>query len=347
VTEFDAVYYDGKTSARKTVRARGYSGLLQIVGDGLRLEVPLDGVEVDPPVGGARRALRLPGGAQLQTEDHASVDALFPRANLLEHNVHLLERRWPYALAGIALLAGFGWWCVVDGLPAAAKLAAGFVPPAMEASLGEQTLRSLDGPLCRKSDLEPARQQSLQRAFETLTANLGDGYDYRLELRSCESLGANAFALPGGRIVLTDALVNLAENDARVSAVLAHEIGHVRNQHGLRSALQATGVAALVSTLAGDAGSVTSLAVTLPTVLLQTGYSREFETEADDYAFRRLKELGISPRAFGEMMTLLESAERRRAAAKSGQTLDYFSTHPATAKRIERAEAAARELEKR
>jgi predicted Zn-dependent protease len=347
VTEFDAVYYDGKTSARKAVRVRGYPGLLQIVGDGLRLQVALEGIEVDPPLGGARRALRLPGGAQLQTEDHASVEALFPRANLLQRKVHLLEGRWPYALAAVVLLGGFGWWCVVDGLPAAAKLAAGFVPPAMEASLGEQTLRSLDGPLCRKSALEPARQQSLQRTFETLTANLGDGYDYRLELRSCEALGANAFALPGGRIVLTDALVKLAENDTRVAAVLAHEIGHVRNQHGLRTALQATGVAALVSTLAGDAGSVTSLAVTLPTVLLQTGYSREFETEADDYAFERLKALGISPRAFGEMMARLESAVSGRAAAQSGQPLDYFSSHPATAKRIERAEAAARELEKR
>jgi Zn-dependent protease with chaperone function len=46
-------------------------------------------------------------------------------------------------------------------------------------------------------------------------------------------------------------------------------------------------------------------------------------------------------------MALLEAGERRRAAAKSGEALDYFSTHPSTAKRIERAEAAASGLEKR
>jgi Zn-dependent protease with chaperone function len=338
MTEFDAVYYDGKTSARKPVRVRGYPGILQIVGESLRLEVGLDRVEVDAPVGAGRRSLRLPGGAQLQTDDHAAVEALFPRAHFLEGKVHALERRWPVALGAIALLAGFGWWCVVDGLPRAAKLAAELMPPEMEASLGEQTLRSLDGPICRPSALEPARQQALQRSFETLTAGLGDGFRYKLEPRDCSELGPNAFALPGGRVVLTDALVKLAANDAQISAVLAHEIGHVRNRHALRAALQATGVAVLVSTLAGDAGSITSLAVTLPTTLLQSGYSREFETEADDYAFQRLREVGISPAAFAEIMTLFQKEQAKRPGDNSR---DYFSTHPATAKRIERARAAA------
>jgi len=337
VTEFDAVYYDGRTSARKPVRVRGYALVIQIVGEGLRLDVPLGNVQVDPPVGGTRRALHLPDGAQLQTDDHAAVETLFPRAHVLEGWVHGLERRWPYALAGVAFVAAFAWWSVVDGLPRAAKIAARFVPATVEAKLGEQTLSFFEGKVCRPSALSAARQQALQQRFARLTAGLSDGYSYRLLPRDCRGVGANAFALPGGAVVVTDALVKLAQSDDQISAVLAHEIGHVRHRHGLRMALQAAGLAALAAALFGDATSITSLATTLPTALLQSGYSREFETEADDYAFQRLREIGLSPKAFAEIMLLLEKDRRKRSGDESK---DYLSTHPATAKRIERALAA-------
>jgi len=337
VTEFDAVYYDGRTSARKPVRVRGYTLVIQIVGEGLRLDVPLGKVRVDPPVGGTRRALHLPDGAQLQTDDHAAVETLFPRAHALEGWVHGLERRWPYALAALAVTAVVAWWSVVDGLPLAAKIVSGFVPVAWEAKLGEQTLEFFEGRLCRPSALGAARRQALQQRFARLTAGLADGYSYRLLPRDCRGVGANAFALPGGTVVMTDALVKLAQSDDQISAVLAHEIGHVRHRHGLRMALQAAGLAALAAALFGDATSITSLATTLPVALLQSGYTRELETEADDYAFRRLRKIGLSPKAFAEIMLLLEKDHKKRSG---GDSRNYFSTHPATAKRIERALAA-------
>jgi Zn-dependent protease with chaperone function len=353
MTEFDAVYYDGRTSARHPVRVRGRDGSLHVTGPEVSLELPLESISVDAPLAGSSRALQLPDGAQLRTDDHAAVESLFAtrpllaRPHLLEGWVHGLERRWPQALAGIAFVAGFAWWAVVDGLPLSARFAAGFVPPRAEAKLGEQTRAFFEERLCKPSALAEARQQALQARFAALSGGLGDGYAYRLLLRDCAAVGANAFALPGGAVIMTDALVKLAKNDDQLAAVLAHEIGHVRHRHGLRTALQAAGLAALTAAVLGDAVSITSLAVALPTAILQSGYSRSFETEADDYAFQRLKELGISPRAFGEMMALLENDERRRAGAKSGRPLDYFSTHPSTARRIERAEAAAGELEKR
>jgi len=337
VTEFDAVYYDGRTSARRPVRVRGYTLAIQIVGEGLRLDVPLAKVRVDPPVGGTRRALHLPDGAQLQTDDHHAVETLFPRRHALEGWVHRIERNWLYALAAIALTAAFSWWSVVDGLPLAAKIAAGFVPETWEAKLGEQTLGFFDGKLCRPSALDEARQRALQQRFATLTAGLADGFDYRLLPRDCRGIGANAFALPGGTVVMTDALTKLARNDDQISAVLAHEIGHVRHRHGLRMALQAAGLAALAAALFGDATSITSLATALPVALLQSGYSRDLEAEADDYAFQRLREVGLSPKAFADIMLLLEKSRQK---ATGGGTRDYLSTHPATAKRIQRALSA-------
>ena len=332
--EFAAAYYDGRTSARRDVRVRAYTGTIQIVAEGLRLDVPLAKVRVDPPVGGTRRALHLPDGAQLQTDDHAAVETLFPRAHAFEGWVHRLERRWPYALAAIALVAAVAWWSVVDGLPRAAKFASGFVPQSVEAELGEQALAFFEGRLCRPSALPAARQQALQQRFARLTDGLGDGYSYRVLPRDCRGIGANAFALPGGTIVITDALVKLARNDDQISAVLAHEVGHVRNRHSMRMALQAAGLAALAATVFGDATSIAGLATTLPVALLQNGYSRDLETEADDYAFLRLKEVGIPPKAFAEIIALLEKDHEKRSGTESA---GYLSTHPATAKRIARA----------
>lgn len=335
MTEFDAVFYDGKTSARSAVRVRGYALSLYIVGPGFRLEVPLAQVRVEPPLAGTRRILHLPGGAQLQTDDDAAVHALFPRSNRLETWVHGLEGRWAYALAAVAVGAVFSWWCVVYGLPLAASLASAHVPAQIEAKLGEQTLESIDQALCGKSEIGAARQSELRRVLAALTRGLDDGYAYRLEFRACPGMGANAFALPGGTIVITDGLVKLAENDAQISAVLAHEIGHVRRHHGLRLAIQAAGLAALIATLAGDAVSITGLAVTLPTALLQSGYSRQFEDEADSYAFQRLKEIGSSPKYFAQILARMQ--EQRNRSAETGKGFGYLSTHPATAERIERA----------
>jgi Zn-dependent protease with chaperone function len=337
VIEFDAVYYDGRTSARTPVRVRGYTLAIEIAAEGLRLEVPLAKVRVDPPVGGTRRLLHLPDGAQLQTDDDAAVEALFPRAHAFEGWVHRLERRWPHALVAVVLVALFAWWSVVDGLPRAAKLAAGFVPQAAEAELGEETLKFFEEKVCRTSALGAARQDKLQLRFARLTAGLDDGYPYRLLPRECRGIGPNAFALPGGTIVITDALVRLAKNDDQITAVLAHEVGHVRNRHSLRMALQAAGLAALAAALFGDATSIAGLVTTLPVALLQNGYSRDLETEADDYSFQRLKELGVPRKAFAEIMVLLE---KDREGRRGEETKDWLSTHPATAKRIERALAA-------
>jgi peptidase M48-like protein len=339
VIEFAAAYYDGRTSARRDVRVRAYTGVIQIVAEGLRLDVPLAKVRVDPPVGGTRRALHLPDGAQLQTDDHAAVERLFPSAHAFEGWVHRLERSWPYALAAIALVAAFAWWSVVDGLPRAARIAAGFVPVAVEVNLGEQALDFFERNVCQPSALPRKRQEALQRRFGALTEGLDDGYAYRLLPRACRGIGANAFALPGGPVVITDALVKLAQSDDQISAVLAHEIGHVRGRHGLRLGLQAAGLAALAAALFGDATSITGLATALPTALLQSGYSRELEAEADDYAFERMRKIGLPPKAFAEIMQLLE---KDRATRTGGTSSDYFSTHPATAKRIERALDAGR-----
>jgi predicted Zn-dependent protease len=120
-------------------------------------------------------------------------------------------------------------------------------------------------------------------------------------------------------------------------AVLAHEIGHVRGRHALRLILQDSGVVVLITALAGDAVSMSILAAALPTALLQSHYSRQFEEDADEYAFAHLRRHGYSPQVFADMMRRLQQADR--GAKGDAGVVRYFSTHPLTEERIQRAEA--------
>jgi len=332
VVEFQAQYYDGKSSASRAVRVRAYSSEVEIVGEDVRARIPLAALKLEPPIAGTRCILQLADGAQLQTADEAAVAALFPKRNVLD----ILEGRWSYAIAALALVGIFAWWAVVYGVPLAARVVADSVPLKVEAVLGERTLGALENMGCAPTALDAARQSQLRQAVARLTQGLDDGYPYRLELRNCQRIGANSFAMPGGTLVVTDAMVKLAQNDEQLLAVLAHEVGHVRHRHGLRLALQSLGVGALIAALAGDAASVSALAVAVPSVLLQSGYSRAFEEEADTYAFGRLKEIGVAPLHFADLMRRLE-ASHRRVAGNDQHVLDYLSSHPNTESRIARA----------
>jgi Zn-dependent protease with chaperone function len=342
VNAFDASYYDGRSAQRRAVRVWVVGERLHVVGEGVELAVALAEVEVDSPIPGAPRNLRLPGGAQLRA-DEAAVAELFAGRHRLESLVERLERRWLYALGALVLLIGCAWWFVALGLPLAAAALAAHIPLRAEAAIGDQALAAIEGRICSSSALSAGEQATLQRNFSRMTAGLNDGHQYRLLLRSCPAMGANAFALPGGAIILTDQLVRLGGSPDGISGVLAHEIGHVRQRHGLRTLLQGAGLIALITTVAGDAAAITSLAVTLPTVLLQSGYSREFEAEADAFAVQRMHQLGLSPRAFADMLALID---RNHVHAGKGEKQDYFSTHPITAARIERALAAETDFDR-
>lgn len=345
MVEFDAIYFDGRSSARKPVRVQGDGNRLAISGADVNVVVPRSEARWEPPVTGKRHAVRLPSGALLQTEDADALARLFPEGLGAEGWLRKLESRWTYAAASVAVIALITAWTIVYGVPIAARHIAEYLPPAIETELGEQTLAGI-GQYCGKSALSQRRQDEVRESFARLTSGLPTPLPYRLEFRSCGMrIGPNAFALPGSIVVVTDDLVTMAQNEGELSSVLAHEVGHVLHRHTMRQALQATGVAALVTALAGDAVSITGLAVALPTVLLETGYSRQFEEEADDFAFRRMKEVGLSPRHFADMMKRLEDHEQRTLrtkAAGGGDTIDFLSTHPATRARIARALAADR-----
>lgn len=332
-------YFDGRSSTGHPVTLERDGAELRLVGDAVRASWPVAEVRVPPPVAGVRRTLRFPNGGMCELVDNAAIETLLGKRSdrLFARLLDRWERSLPLALLALLLtgtaVAGF----VRYGVPAIARHVAFAVDPAAEEKLGRDSLAFCDRFYLKPSTLPQARQEELAALLARVRATFADGRSYRLVVRSSQVVGANAFALPGGTIVITDALVALAKSDDELAAVLAHEAGHVRNRHALRQVLQSTGSGLIIAAVTGDITSITSLSATLPTALVNAGYSREFENEADDAAVAYLRRSGVPSRVYADILGRLEAAHGKGGDKDAGAgSAGPFASHPATEERIRR-----------
>lgn len=339
--ETEAFYYDGESSARRKVSLTIAGDNLHLRGASLDLYFPLPEIRLSPPLGSVRRSLYLPDGATCELADESFATTLEHRQGkgFFFRSLHLWEMNLKLALAALAAtIAALGLF-VQFGLPMLAKRAAFAIPPATEASLGIETLHILDRTLFEPTILAESRQRELRALFAAVVADLGsEDRPFVLVFRRSRHLGANALALPGGTVVLTDELEELNEHDEEIIAVLAHEIGHVRNRHALRQVIQSSTAGLIIATLTGDVFSATSLAAALPTMLADAKFSRDMEREADDFAAAYLQQKGIPLERFVAILLRLQHSHDGRSDQEDTEdgVTDYLSTHPATAERIER-----------
>ncbi|HTG00201.1 MAG TPA: M48 family metalloprotease [Nitrospirota bacterium] len=293
---------------------------------------PVMSLQVSPRIGKSDRFIALPAGGQFQCSDHELLDSL-PQISPSEGPVAWLEDRWAIALLGILIIACLLCVGYFFGLPAAAERIAIRIPITTEQALGQQVLTVLDEyKWLKPTNLSTERQSSIRAGFDMLRSNLPFHDYYKLEFRASKSFGANAFAFPGGVIVITDDLVEFANSQEEVLAVLAHEIGHVELRHTVRSILQNSVVAVAAATVTSDAASLSTAVAGLPVMVAQTKYSRQFEASADEFAFKLLKQKNYSPAAFASLMERL--AEKYKG---DEHAYAYISTHPLTEERVRRA----------
>jgi predicted Zn-dependent protease len=328
-------YYDGRQPLRRRALLRFVAGQATLQWGGEPLVYCASSLNVSPRVGRADRFIALPDGGQFQCRDRWELDPL--QQSRSEGVVAWLEQRVAVALACVVTIVALLIGGYEFGLPAAAEKVAAQIPLETEQALGEEALAWLDNSdWFAPSQLDEETQTRLRGKFLQLSVDLPQQHYYRLEFRDSAYIGANAFALPGGSIVITDDMVDLAESDEEVLAVLAHEIGHVELRHVMRQVLQDSAVAVAAATLTGDAATLSAAVTGLPTLFAQAEYSRDFESEADAYAFRLLIRHRISPEAFARVMERLEAD----CGCDKG-VLDFLSTHPVTSERIDRAREAA------
>jgi Zn-dependent protease with chaperone function len=328
---WNARLYDGATAVAK-------AATVSVVGDRLCIAetggaLPLSDLEIGEWFRGAPRCIRLPDGARVHVEDESgSFDGALRNAGYVPGPAMRLFGNWRPVLVCAALLALLVVWIDQQGAGLMARLALPLVPRAVDTHLGQAALTVMDRRWLLPTELSPARRAALNARFSRMMVRHPE-ITATLAYRSTRGGEPNAFALPGGQIVLLDGLVKRMTDD-EVLAVVAHEVGHVAHRHVMNKLVRQAGIYQVVSVMVGDFSS--ALTATL-TGLQGLRFSREFEREADAFALQELRDEGVSPRSMADALR-----ELQRALGSKGTAFpEFLSTHPATAERIRAAERAA------
>ncbi len=284
-------------------------------------------LEVDQQIGTAPRKLKLLDGTLFETTDFDAVEQVRtdPKSRLL-HSMEAFRGR--LAVVVVACLAG-GFLVYTYALPLLVTIAIWLTPPALERTIDRGTMQTIDFTMAEPTQLDAETMAEAEELFARLLNAMPtrqrNASSFSLEFRDMPGLGPNAFALPGGTIVLTDALVTQFDDPDVIGGILGHEIGHVVEKHGLRQLYRSLGIYVLIAFIVGDTGPILEDVILEGNVLLSLAHSRAHERSADDFGIRLADEAGLDP---GGLMEFFSSLPPDGGPS-------WYSTHPSHDERVD------------
>lgn len=323
----DAVLYDGRSSKEHYVTIE-FTEARRVRIQSHQIDVPLEAVVIESRLGNTPRVLEFPNGIRCKSRDNQKIDEILRHFGFSKSKAYKIESSWTLTLGSIVVTIGFVWFLLTAGANFTANTLASILPQSTLSEVSDMTMHQLEEYYLKPSKLSIRQEKIIQAHFDKLTQGEGG---YRLHFRSSPEMGPNAFALPSGDIVLTDQLVALSRDKEfrDILGVLAHEKGHVVEKHSLRMAIKTGMAGAIVGYLAGD---VSVIATTIPTILINSSYSREFEREADAYAVKELQKLGVSTKYVAHLFEVL--AKKAGDKEDNNSIMGMVASHPLTSERI-------------
>ncbi len=229
-------------------------------------------------------------------------------------------------LLGVVLLAA---GCVTTGPQGEQSLI--LIDTAQEVEIG----RGVDQNI--RQEFAVLQDEAIQRYVDEVGARLArhaDRQDVEYTFTVLDDSMVNAFAAPGGWVYVTTGLMRTAETDAELAGVLGHEIGHVVGRHSIRQLQAAYGAGLAADILLGDRQTMKAI-IGLATQVALLKNSREHELESDEFGIKYAIAAGYDPRGIVDFFEKL-MAEQGSGGSSSGVAA-WFSTHPTTRERIEKA----------
>ena len=224
------------------------------------------------------------------------------------------EARRKRRLATLGTVLAISIGALFLAIPFLSGFVARFVPASVEATIGSQMIDELakETEFCQ----DPEGLQALDAMVEALAAQTDGTYEFRIYVADEEVL--NAFAAPGGHIVLYRSIIDEAEGPDEVAGVLAHEMAHITNGHPARGMVEAMGYGVFrLFTMDENMGAE------LVKSTLTNHYSREDELEADRSGVDLLNAAGLNSRGLLAFFDRLTDRGQEIPGA-----LEFLSTHP-------------------
>ncbi len=208
------------------------------------------------------------------------------------------------------------------------------IPLEWEQELGDKVMAELQQ---KETFVEDATLQTnlLQAVAPLMRAVPTNALGYRFYLMKYPL--PNAFALPGGHVVVTTSLLGLADRPEEIAGVVAHELAHVTQKHVFRKIISSSGPYILCRLFMRDNSGLLGVLAGSSQLLVSQSFSQEYETEADDVGWQYLVAARIDPRGLPDMLQRLQAEYE---SMKLGHLVPQaFSSHPATDKRLRRLAA--------
>ncbi|PSJ80291.1 M48 family metallopeptidase [Neisseria iguanae] len=321
-------YYDGCLNTGRMAELYAVSDGIRVVFDGGSIDYARKDLAYMAGVGGVLPVIDLPDDARIEFPSHDVPDWLRLKNQTMFKQVNRFEQSWKWAVIGLIVVVAVVFGVYRWGIPTASYHLAHHLPANTLQGLGNQAEEIITD-VTEESKLSAGRKQQITDLYHQ---KLKPEVPAKLLFRKGAKMGANAFAIPNNTIVLTDELVNLAENDHEILAVLAHEQGHLVHRHSLQQALRGIGVGVLMIVVTSDSSD---LMTTLPVLLVDAQYSQAFEMEADRYAVAELQRLNLPPQHLADFLERMQVQYDHSEEVSIG---NWLSTHPMTAERVKQVE---------
>ena len=338
-------FTDGETAAVHDVDLVIGDGSITITGDTVAVSWPVARIKRLPDRPDGAVILSLKGSdARLSIDPHcvAAVRAALPR--LLDQQ---RSRRGTLLLGGAltgtaAAIAAF----IFLGLPALSRPLARAVPPEVELRMGAQT-NQLVAWFTDECETSPEAQAALDRLGARIETASGSPFEFKLRIVDADF--PNAFALPGGWIVVTDDLIDIMESPDELAGVLAHEGAHVARRHVMAAQLREMGLGVMLDFLVGG-GSGAGQEIARTGATLETlRHTRTAEAEADRYALEYLAASDMNPAAladfFERMHSVFEDVQSDDEAGTADASSEDAGPDAADAAEAETAETRSPETD--
>lgn len=247
-------------------------------------------------------------------------EALLRKCPQVRHHKNIESKGYVFIfstlLVGMFLLLGLVAW----SLPWLGEQAAMLMPTTAEVKMGDALYNSY------KSDfkIDTFKTQQANKIFKFVDF----GKTYPIEITVVKDDVLNAFALPGGHIVVYDKLLKTLETPEEFVALMSHESSHVNLRHSTRMIGRNAATTLLFSWFLGEYGSLSGIGQKF----LGLSYSREYETEADKVGVELMFKNKVNPEG---MVLLLNKLKEGHNEGNSNKVDKYFLTHPLSSERIE------------
>lgn len=333
--ENEILLFDGHSARPLPVRALLLSGRLQLQGEseGPATEWPLKGAHLNEvsdhlllyPAGGSTAYLQMHRANPAAAELKAALEGANPNA----FN-RLMRQRLPVLLLLVLALSAGLYFGLITLIP---FIGSRVISRAQEVQIGnglhEVLMKEEDG-LKKVDTAGTARLQAFGNALK-----LSDHYPIRLTFINDETV--NAYALPGGHIVVYSGILKKIESPEALAALLGHEASHVNERHTLRSLLRSAAHGIVASIIFSDASGITASVVSNAETVGGLHYSRSLEREADSKGMELLLRNGLPADGMQQLMTILEKE------TKMPRSLEFLSSHPLSEDRVKAARRFARQ----